>query len=169
MTSKFSNLLGLIIPSAHKDDSFGFLGASSPVGEARSLPLKLSPLHRLSEHVSMHELGAKVLNDHVLVCHSFCHPKVTDIYVTRPLRSGTVTLHKRNTTQVVLVDDNRTNGVPLLLHEVLEVDCLSRGVGKANELCLRARPSHDLLLGGAGGQHPCLAEHDGATGVRLPA
>ena len=79
MTSKFSNLLGLIIPSAHKDDSFGFLGASSPVGEARSLPLKLSPLHMLGERICMHKVGAEVLNGDFSVCHSLRHPKMTNI------------------------------------------------------------------------------------------
>ena len=93
MTPKFSNLLGLIIPSAHKDDSFGFLGASSPVSEARSLPLKLRPLHKLCERICMHKIGVEVLDGDFSVCHPFRHPEMTNVDMARPLGSGPTSLH----------------------------------------------------------------------------
>ena len=119
---------------------------SSPVGKPFSLPLELSSLHWLSEHICMHKLGAQVLDDNVSVCHPFCHPKMTDVDVTGPLRSRPTALHERHAAQVVLVDNHWPNGVTLLRHKVFEVDGLSCGVGEANQFCLGAGLSHNLLL-----------------------
>ncbi len=92
----------------------------------------------LGEHVCMHEIGAEMFDNHVFVCHLFCHLKVTNVDVAGPLGSWSPTLHECHTTQIVLIDDHRTNGITLLLYETLQVDSLSSGVGEANKLSLRA-------------------------------
>jgi hypothetical protein len=67
---------------------FWVLGALNSVCEAHSLPLDMSPLYRFGEHVSMREIGAEMFDNHVFVCHLFCHPKVPNVDVAGPLRSA---------------------------------------------------------------------------------
>ena len=90
----------------------------------------------------MHEIGVETLDDHVFVCNLICHPKVMDVDVARPLGSLLTTFHDRVTYVLdclaCLVYNHRTNGKPLLLYEVLEVDNMNRGVGEANELYIGA-------------------------------
>jgi hypothetical protein len=117
----------------------------------------------------MHEIGGKIFDIIVLVCNLFCHLKVTDVNDAAPLKSCPATLYECRTTQIVFVYSHRINGVSLLLYAVLEVDSMCRGVGEANKHCLGALLGYDILLDRAGGQHPCLADSDVATGVRLPA
>ncbi len=86
----------------------------------------------------MHEIGAEMFDNHVFVCHLFCHPKVTNVDVAVSLGSSSLTLHECHTTQIVLVDNHRTNEISLLLYETLQVDSVSSGVEETNKLSLRA-------------------------------
>jgi len=115
----------------------------------------------------MHAIGVEMLKAHVFVCEIFCRPKAMVVDVVGPLGSWPTKLHECHQAQIVFVYNHRTNGVPLLLYAVLELDILSCGVVETNELFLVSWLRYDLLLGGAGGQHPCLAKHDVTTGVRL--
>ena len=70
---------------------FWVLGALSLVSEARSLPLKLSPLQMLCERMCMHTIGAEVLNVAFPVCHPFRHPEMTNVDMA--LGSGPTSLY----------------------------------------------------------------------------
>jgi len=135
---KILDVLGVDNLGRLKRGLYRIYGASRRVGEARSLPLELSPLQGLSEHDVMHAFGAEMFDNHVLVCSLFCHPNVIDDDVAGPVGSWPTMLHECHATQIVLVYKHWTNGAPLPLYEVLEEDKPSRGVGEINELCLGA-------------------------------
>ncbi len=78
----------------------------------------------------MHEIGAQIFDIHVYFCHLFCHPKLMNVDVAGPLESWSLALHKCHVTQIVLVHTHRTNGISLLLYEILQVESLISGVGK---------------------------------------
>ena len=90
------------------------------------LPLKLSPLYRLCESISMHTIDVKVLNGDFSVCHPFRHLEMTNVDMVGPLGSGPISLHECYAAKVVLVNNCMTKGVSLFLHKFLDVDSPSR-------------------------------------------
>ena len=87
-----------------------------------------------------------MLNYDLLIHYPFCHPKMANVDVPRPLRSGAPALHQRHTIEIVLIHDHGSNGVALPDHKIPEVNGLRHGVREAHILRFGAGLSHDLLL-----------------------